>query len=482
MINLNKKYTTFILIIVFFVCSRSVFANFEITEIMYDLDGTDSDREWVEVKNVGSYSVDLSKWYLFSDNSKHSLVPQGNSIVPSGSYVIIAQNPSKFNVDWPNFSGLLFDSSWTGLNNESDSLSLKDPDLNIQSPISFNSSLGGDGDGNSLQLIGSLWKAASPTPGLINEVTNDDNSNAITQSSSSVNTDISNSNIIDKKELENPKIVTQIITSKIVTAGVPFIIDHVTIGLKKEKIVLGKFTWNFGDGMLRESTTSDPFEYIYKYPGEYVLNLSYCSSVFCIKPDATDRIIVKVISSGVNIISIGSKSDPYIEIENNSNYEIALYNWIIKGSNHTFTIPQGMIILANKKLKLSPIVTGFDFNDLSSVSIIDKTGQVFSTYPNTNYSLLKNYSSKNSPNNYIKSDSPKIKETQNTQEVINLNDLGSSAESSSNLLLNNKLLIYFGLASVILIGIASVVLFRRKNNYPDYIEKEVSANDMVIIE
>ena len=131
MIKINKKYLLILFLIVFFISTRTVFADFEITEIMYDLDGTDTGREWVEVHNVGGESSDLSKWYLFSDNSKHTLVPQGDSIIPAGGYAVICQDVSKFKNDWPSFTGFLFDSSWTGFNNENDSISLKDPDLNI---------------------------------------------------------------------------------------------------------------------------------------------------------------------------------------------------------------------------------------------------------------------------------------------------------------------------------------------------------------
>lgn len=147
-----------------------VCANFELTEIMYDLDGTDSNREWVEVKNIGDKTLDLSKWYLFSDNTKHALIPQIGSNIESGKYAVIVQNVLQFKNDWPNFSGLIFDSSWTGFNNNGEIISLKDPELNIVSPISYTSSLGGAGDGDSLQKINNNWVGSQPTPGLENKL------------------------------------------------------------------------------------------------------------------------------------------------------------------------------------------------------------------------------------------------------------------------------------------------------------------------
>jgi hypothetical protein len=490
MIKLNKIFLTLILIMVFSCCSRAVFASFEITEIMYDLDGTDTDREWIEVENTGQESIDLSKWYLFSDNSKHTLVAQGESIVPVGGYAVIAQNIPKFRIDWPNYSGLLFDSSWTGLNNESDEISLKDPDLNIISPIIFNSSMGGSGNGDSLQIIGGSWQGASPTPGLINQESQSStnpNSDSITNAnnnSSSYGSSVgSSSNSISqiKKEPENTKITTKILTNNIVTAGVSFPVDEQTIGYKKEKIVFGKFVWNFGDGMTREGTTSPPFEYTYQYPGDYALTLSFYSSVFDTKPIAIDKMIIKVIPSGINITSIGDQSDPFVEIENNSSYEIALFKWKIIGTSHFFVIPEGMIILPKKKLKLSPKITGFNYNDFSSIIIVDSYGQIFATYPNKNLPPVKSTSNEIYKGDVIKSTSTKIKKVEDIPEVINLNNLGSSAESSDSGL-DNKTLIYLGLFGILLLGIISVFIIRRKNTYPDYIEKEISAKDITIIE
>jgi hypothetical protein len=159
-----------LIIIVFFSWAGLVCADFEITEIMYDQEGTDTNREWVEVRNVGTSSEDLSKWFLFSDNTKHKLVPQTESIIPAGSYTVIVQNVEQFKVDYSNFQGSLFDSSWTGFNNTTESVSLKNPNLNIISPMTYTSGMGGNGNGNSLSKINGTWQNGVPTPGKDNQV------------------------------------------------------------------------------------------------------------------------------------------------------------------------------------------------------------------------------------------------------------------------------------------------------------------------
>jgi hypothetical protein len=149
-----------------------------------------------------------------------------------------------------------------------------------------------------------------------------------------------------------------------------------------------------------------------------------------------------------------------------------------------------MVILPNKKLKLSPKITGFDFNDLSSVSVVDELGQVFATYPKQKTYIIKNSSNNNLQANIVKGnivESNKIENVKNSPEIINLNDLGANAVGAGgandiNNVSNTKLLVYLGLIGVILIGVVSVILIRRKNEYPDYVEGEVTANDMKIIE
>jgi hypothetical protein len=468
-------------------------AGFEITEVMYDLDGTDTDREWIEVQNTGSEALDLSTWYFFSDNSKHSLVPEGVSLVPAGGHAVIAQKAAKFTTDWSSFSGLLFDSSWTGFNNEGESIALKDSDLNIVSPITFTASLGGAGNGDSLQKINGSWVGATPTPGAANstgnnstETTTQDQSNSQTNTSSGGGVSLSADAAKKVKESEIPHITTDILAKSTVFAGVPLTIDTRTIGINKEGLATGRFVWNFGDGTAMHLRDQKEFEHTYAYPGEYVLSLSYYSNYYGTTVDATNRMIVRVVPLEILIGSVGTPLDPFVELENRSAYELSLSGWRIIGASHSFIIPEGTMILPNKKLKFSPRVTFFTNDDIKSVTLQNAGGETVALYPVLTQTPPLTSEGASVVKSQLVSSMPKKAVAESTllekeEPIVDLNTLGANAHNPVTTVPHTTLA-WYGLVGVIIVGSLSVFLIRRKDTSADSLEKEICAEDMTIIE
>src|SRR3989304_2670367 len=97
--------------------------NLLINEIMYDISGTDDGREWIEVYNAGLGDVDLSALKLFENETNHGITAVASAIVPAGGFAVIALDPEKFSVDWPEFPGLVFDSTFS-LSNTGEDLAL----------------------------------------------------------------------------------------------------------------------------------------------------------------------------------------------------------------------------------------------------------------------------------------------------------------------------------------------------------------------
>jgi len=142
-----------------------------INEVMYDLEGSDSDREWVELKNVSTQSVDLSNWKFEESGTQHKLTSyQGSIILDSQQYAVIVDKVEKFLTDFPNFSGTIYDSSFS-LSNSGETLTLRDSkDGEIISELTYSPDLGASGDGNSLQRNeGNNFIPAIPTPGKVNQ-------------------------------------------------------------------------------------------------------------------------------------------------------------------------------------------------------------------------------------------------------------------------------------------------------------------------
>jgi len=231
----------------------------------------------------------------------------------------------------------------------------------------------------------------------------------------------------------------------------------------------------FGDGMSLDEKELKSFEYLYQYPGEYVLSLDYyqSSNYNSLTPDASDKMIIKVISSDVIISSVGNENDPYVEIQNKSNYEVILSGWNLRGINKSFLIPKGTAILANKKIRFSPKITGFNNLDIKSVSLIYPRGEIVSQYP----AIKNQYSvSKSSTNLYP------TKSIQNNSNVINLNDLSASAENAKTKIPTGTLA-YLGLIGVLILG-GGAVYFARRENFTtnNNLEENLRADDIRILE
>jgi len=308
----------------------------------------------------------------------------------------------------------------------------------------------------------------------------------------SSNTDTENENSSEEEIIpvleEDPeilKITTKIISPKMVTAGIPFSMDSLTTTNKGQTYAVGRFVWNFGNGEISEVGKAVSFDYVYEYSGEYVVTLSYFDSVFSKVADATHRMTIKVIPADIYISSVGNDIDPFIELENKSNYEIILSNWVVTGGIHYFKIPEGMTLLPNKKVKLSPKITGFVGEDIKTITITNANKDLIATYPITKikkttqkntstYAIAQN--SVSSVNQNLQNDS-----SLNNSQIINLNDLSADA-GGANVNIKKSTYAWVGLLIIIGLGLASFIFIKRRDSYDDYVEKEIRAEDMTIVE
>ncbi|MDR3548050.1 MAG: lamin tail domain-containing protein [Candidatus Pacebacteria bacterium] len=88
-----------------------------ITKIMADPPGSNAGRQWIEISNTGTTSVDLGAKTirLFTTSGNHLIKAYGTggTVLSAGSVGVIAENPMSFLNDWTAYAGQLFKSSFT---------------------------------------------------------------------------------------------------------------------------------------------------------------------------------------------------------------------------------------------------------------------------------------------------------------------------------------------------------------------------------
>lgn len=120
-----------------FLLPTAVSASVKITEVMYDLPGSDSGREWIEVTNTGAEAVDIAGFRLFEADTNHKLKSiQGGTLLLPGSSAVIASNAARFLTEYTTYTGILFDSTFS-LSNTGETVAIKNTAGVVEDSISY---------------------------------------------------------------------------------------------------------------------------------------------------------------------------------------------------------------------------------------------------------------------------------------------------------------------------------------------------------
>lgn len=508
-----KKYSILAVIVCLFALPAYAHANMIITEIMYDPPGTDTNNEWVEVYNGGTDSVDLSKYYFHDagpSGTAHGIKQVGSiptSVAP-GAYAIIASGGDTFAAANPGLTVL--DSSFDISDSASSTLVIAEdsgkPPVTIDDQAVCDPTIGGNNDGNSLQKTDSgTWIAALPTPGAAN-ATQDDGGTTAGGSTGGTGGGIGTTNTATATAVPPPlpatpppapKITAHIIGKKTIISGIASHFQPAVTGYSGEMLSYGEFSWNFGDGMSRNDTKLADFDYTYEYPGDYIVNLDYYSNPYdTITPDATDRLLVKVVAPETIISSV--TPDGGIEIADNSSYEMDLPNWVLATSTgKSFTIPKSTFIISGKKVILGPKITQFTLADTSgNITLSNPSGSLISAYPETNATAGVSDPAVQIVPPAIKSSGAKINDTFPPAGKINTasiplagsailadeksSDAGSNSDPMQPQSGRNYMLFFF--AGLIIIGAGGVLYVRRARSVSLEARDESGAGDIEILE
>ncbi|MBX4211077.1 PKD domain-containing protein [Candidatus Parcubacteria bacterium] len=352
-----KRFFTLTVLIAAVFVPLLLRAQVVISEIMYDPKEADasSGGEWVEVLNNSSDSIDLTQSKFFESDTNHGITADGSPEVPAGGFAVIAKDTTVFKNFFTHFSGLLFKASFSLSDGET--LSMKSSkDAAPSDTVSYTSASGAKNDGNSLQKVGSDWKAAAPTPGAENQsgqtLNNSNNSANSTAGNTTTGTNGSTGNEQSVQHPVEQKIFPQIILdSETFITGAVGEFSSKVLGTEKKPIDNARCIWSFGDGGTAEGSA---VIHTFLYPGDYNVTLDASSGEF----SSTDRMTVHVIPSPLSISNIKTGTDGFIEISNSSNSEISISNWMLAAGGKSFVLPKNTTILGKHSSIFPSQITG----------------------------------------------------------------------------------------------------------------------------
>lgn len=332
-----------------FLFSTPIFAaaSVSVTEVMYDLPGSDAGREWVEITNDGP-ELDLKEYKFFNKDGGHLLKAYGSgtTVLPPGAVAVLADKPDLFLIDWPQYAGILIDSSFSLVT--ADTVGIKDPDGAIIASVSYSSDLGAKGDGNSLQYTGSAATAASPTPGTTGASLGATQQQASTASDTGSSTTSSSSQTssasVQKPEVPIKRITVDAGGDRTVVVGAAAVFTAKVFGTAGEPIQNPRLTWNFGNGDLREGQT---VQYTYEYPGVYNLMVMGASGEY----SSSDRVLIEALPA---TLALSVETGGTIRVFNKEKRDLDVSLWLLVRGGGTFLIPKDTVILGGKSVAFSP--------------------------------------------------------------------------------------------------------------------------------
>ncbi|AKM83803.1 TPA: hypothetical protein DCZ46_00485 [Candidatus Campbellbacteria bacterium] len=360
----------FVLILFFILSPVFTEAQVVISEIMYNLEGIDTGFEWIEICNDGE-DIDLVNWKLFEAETNHKIFsyPEGNSLVLlGGKCAVIANNPDKFKQSNSHFSGLVFDSAFS-LSNSGEKIILRNADLNDVDSVSYNPEMGANGDGNSLQLKNGSWIASFPTIGTSNNSSYDNSNPDLDTEETAISQKISLSQELNLME-EN--ILVDAGKDKKVVVGADTLFKAFAVGKQNVPLKNVRYIWSLGDGSVKEG---ESVLHTYQYPGDYVVFLNITAGEY----SASDRLTVSALPANI-VISKVDNIKGFIELFNQSSYELNLSWWHLESDGKKFDFPKDTIILPNKKLMISSKVTNLSLNDLNKIFLLYPNGEIVDKY------------------------------------------------------------------------------------------------------
>lgn len=177
-----------------------------------------------------------------------------------------------------------------------------------------------------------------------------------------------NSEGADQWVMDNKSISVDAGGDRTVVAGARYLFEGVAYGLKGEPLTSASFLWNFGNGSVEHG---DKVFYTYHFPGKYSAVFSASTANY----SDSDSIVVTVLPSPIFITELKPGEGGWIELFNDSEYELDVSGWGVSNGRFAFYFPGGSKILPGSYLALSADVLGLTFAQTGGAQLLYPGGK-----------------------------------------------------------------------------------------------------------
>lgn len=336
------------------------------SEVMYDPDGTDSGREWVEVYNDGPAPVDLTQIVLVEGSTRHKILAATGTPaqLPADAYAVIADKPDLLAADYPGLA-FVYDSAFS-LANDGEVLRLSlasgSPDIDV---ASWTGDAGATG-GKSWQRSGEAWIAASATPGEENATAEALTLETEGEIPPAASVPSAHAATVGLSTYEPKQALS-------VSAGRRRVVPpRVPITIEPAASFKGRlsFRWSWGDG---SSSRGKVGEHAYRLPGEYPVVLYVRGSDGA---SAVSRTTVTVQEPALEVSSVAGK-DGYVAVANRGSAELNLGGFELRRADgKRFSLAEDTIVPPGEVLRVTVDLLGFEVGAGKGVTLRYPDGSV----------------------------------------------------------------------------------------------------------
>ncbi len=330
-----------------------------INEVMSNPTGDDGGREWIELYNDATETVDVSSLTISVKGGIPLITTpvSGGVSIPAHGYAVIGSTVSgatRFLQDYGSYDGVLLKSAISLVNTGVTSLDIRLGGAVVDSIVSYTAAK----EGYTYSLLHGAFALGTPTPGKENQ-----SGVASSDTTTSTSTTISNQVTIPQMSPPSADIILYLPSEKMVVAGAPSTFSVSALTMSGKSIDAMRYLWAFGDG---GQGTGSSTEYRYLYPGRYITQVEGTNGLVA----GVGRMMVRVLVPDLSMskIEVG-KYGPYITITNPNTYDLDVSLWKLSIDGALFSFPKNTL-LGVGSTRISGLSMGFGSTTVSSTTLI----------------------------------------------------------------------------------------------------------------